>query len=59
PYLIIVLGFMKEYDKKAGIGTLIALMLPYTIFFLITFTILLLIFFYFGIPFGPGVSVYV
>src|SRR5699024_11903053 len=31
PYFIIVLAFMKEYDKKAGLGTLIALMLPYEI----------------------------
>ncbi|WP_337017780.1 AbgT family transporter [Oceanobacillus massiliensis] len=58
PYLIIVLGFVKQYDKKAGIGTLIALMLPYTIFFLISFTIMLLLFYFLGIPFGPGVSVH-
>lgn len=58
PYLIIILGFVREYDKKAGIGTLIAMMLPYSIFFLLTFTIMLLIFFFTGIPFGPGVSVY-
>ncbi len=59
PYLIIVLGVVKQYDKKAGIGTLIALMLPYTIFFLIAFTTMLLVFYFFGIPFGPGVSVHV
>lgn len=59
PYMIIVLGFVRQYDKKAGLGTIIALMLPYTIFFLITFTIMLLIFYYTGIPFGPGVDVHV
>src|SRR5699024_2333250 len=28
PYILIVLAYMKDYDKKAGIGSLIALMLP-------------------------------
>lgn len=55
PYMVIVLAFMQRYDKKASIGTYISLMLPYTIAFLITWIILLLIFFYAGIPYGPGV----
>jgi len=58
PYILIVLAYMKDYDKKAGVGSLIALMLPYSIFFLSTWIILLLIFVFFGIPFGPGVEVY-
>lgn len=58
PYFIIVLAFVKEYDKKAGLGTLIALMLPYAIIFLILWLLLLLAFIFFGIPFGPGVGVY-
>lgn len=56
PYMVVVLTFMQRYDKKAGIGTLIALMLPYSISFLIVWIILLLIFFYAGIPFGPGIT---
>ncbi|MCA0971437.1 AbgT family transporter [Halobacillus litoralis] len=58
PYIIIVLAFMKEYDKKAGLGTLIALMLPYSVIFLTVWIILLLAFAFLGIPFGPGVGVY-
>lgn len=58
PYILIVLAYMKDYDKKAGIGSLIALMLPYSIFFLTTWIILLLIFVFLGIPFGPGIEVY-
>lgn len=42
PYFVIVLAFMKEYDKKAGLGTLMALMLPYSLIFLVIWTILLL-----------------
>lgn len=56
PYMVVVLAFMQKYDKKAGVGTLISLMLPYSLSFLLTWIVLLLIFFYAGIPFGPGVN---
>ncbi|MBM7585746.1 aminobenzoyl-glutamate transport protein [Bacillus pakistanensis] len=58
PYIIVILAFMREYDKKAGLGTLISLMLPYTIAFLSVWIVLLLAFALLGIPFGPGVGVY-
>ncbi|KGP74115.1 AbgT family transporter [Pontibacillus yanchengensis] len=58
PYIIIVLAFMREYDKKAGLGTLISLMLPYSICFLGVWIVLLLAFALLGIPFGPGVHMY-
>lgn len=53
-YLIIILVFVQKYDKKAGIGTMIALMLPYTIVFLITWTALLLGWVALDVPLGPG-----
>ncbi|MDW0108804.1 AbgT family transporter [Sporosarcina aquimarina] len=56
PYMVVVLTFMQKYDKKAGIGTLISLMLPFSICFLIAWILLILVFFYAGIPFGPGIS---
>ncbi|WP_085522715.1 AbgT family transporter [Tuberibacillus sp. Marseille-P3662] len=56
PYMVIILAFMKKYDKSASIGTYISLMLPYTIAFLISWIILILIFFFASIPFGPGIS---
>ncbi|MET3575048.1 AbgT family transporter [Bhargavaea ullalensis] len=59
PYMVVVLTFMQKYDKKAGIGTLISLMLPYSMAFLIAWIILILIFFYAGIPFGPGITPYI
>ena len=58
PYILIVLAFMREYDKKAGLGTLIALMLPYSIIFLAVWIVLLLVFALTGIPFGPGINMY-
>ncbi|WP_186763877.1 AbgT family transporter [Planomicrobium sp. CPCC 101079] len=58
PYFIVVLSFMRQYDPKAGLGTLISLMIPYSVIFFITWIILILIFFYAGIPFGPGITPY-
>lgn len=58
PYMVIILSFMRRYDKNANIGTYMSLMLPYSLSFLFTWIILIIIFFYSGIPFGPGVHVY-
>lgn len=53
-YFPMIVAFMQKYDKKAGIGTLISTMLPYSIAFLIGWTILLIIWFLTGLPIGPG-----
>lgn len=55
PYMIIVLAFIQQYDKKAKLGTYISLMLPYSIAFFITWVIMVAIFYYTGLPYGPGV----
>ncbi|QKY70004.1 AbgT family transporter [Lentibacillus sp. CBA3610] len=59
PYFVIVLAFMREYDKKAGLGTLMALMLPYSMIFLVVWIMLFLAFAFLGIPFGPGIGIHV
>ncbi|HSR69949.1 MAG TPA: AbgT family transporter [Acidobacteriota bacterium] len=53
-YFPLIVAFMGRYDKKAGIGTVISTMLPYTIAFLVVWTILLGIWLAFGFPIGPG-----
>lgn len=54
-YFAIILGFMLIYNKRAGIGTLMSLMIPYTIIFLIAWILLMLVFVMFNIPIGPSV----
>jgi aminobenzoyl-glutamate transport protein len=54
PYLVIILVFMRQYLPKAGIGTLISLMLPYTIAFGVVWTLLLGVWMLLGVPLGPG-----
>ena len=56
PYLPIVLAFGQKYDKNLGLGTLISLMLPYSIAFLLGWLILFVIWFVFGLPWGPGAT---
>lgn len=58
PYMIIILAFMKRYDKNASIGSYMALMLPYSLIFLGAWIILLAIFYFTGLPLGPGVNIY-
>ncbi|MEM1329662.1 MAG: AbgT family transporter [Planctomycetota bacterium] len=53
-YLVIILVFMQKYAPKAGIGTLIAMMLPYTVVFAIVWTIMLLLWDFSGLPLGLG-----
>jgi aminobenzoyl-glutamate transport protein len=53
-YFALIVAFVAKYDKKAGIGTVIALMLPYTLFFTLAWSIMLMLWMWMGIPMGPG-----
>ena len=57
-YFALIIAFVQKYDKKAGIGTIIATMLPYTIIFLIIWAILLSIWILFGLPVGPDAGLF-
>lgn len=56
PYFPLIVVFCQRYVKSAGIGTLIALMLPYTVAFLVSWTLFLLAFWGLGIPLGVDSS---
>jgi len=53
-YLPIIVIFAQRYQKNAGIGTIVALMLPYSVIILIVWTVLFIVWFLLGIPLGPG-----
>jgi aminobenzoyl-glutamate transport protein len=53
-YFPLILTFAQKYDPKAGIGTLIATMLPYSIAFMIAWVLLLMGWIALDIPMGPG-----
>jgi aminobenzoyl-glutamate transport protein len=54
PYLVIVLVLLQRYARGAGIGTLVALMLPYAVAFGVAWTFLLALWVALGIPLGPA-----
>lgn len=43
PYVPVIIAFAQRWDRKAGLGTLIAAMVPYSVLFIFP-----------GLPLGPG-----
>lgn len=58
-YFAMIVVFARKYDEKAGIGTIIATMLPYSMTFLIFWSILLIAWMMLGLPVGPGAPLYI
>ena len=52
PYFPLVVVFAQRYVKKTGIGTMISIMLPYTVTFFVVWIVFLLIYWALGIPLG-------
>ncbi len=57
-YFPVIVVFAQRYDKKFGVGSLVALMMPYAVVMLVVWLILLLLWFILGIPLGPGYPVH-
>jgi aminobenzoyl-glutamate transport protein len=56
PYFPLVVVYCQRYVKTTGIGTLTALMLPYSMSFLVLWTIFLLLYYMAGLPLGIQAS---
>lgn len=54
PYFALTLTFMQKYFKKAGVGTLISMALPYFFAILLGWFAFFLLWYFLGIPLGPG-----
>ena len=54
PFFPLIVAFAQKYDDEAGMGTLISTMVPYSLAFLIGWTLLLTVWYMFGLPLGPG-----
>lgn len=57
-YFALIIAFAQKYTKDAGIGTIIATMLPYSIIFLIGWSLFLIAWISLDIPVGPGAGLY-
>lgn len=59
PYFPILLGFIAKYDKeKAKIGSVMAMVMPYTIAFGLVWLVQLAIWHLLNLPLGPGGGIY-
>ncbi len=56
PYFPLVVVFAQRYVTRAGIGTIVAMMLPYSVGFLVVWTLFLLAYWALGIPLGLQAS---
>lgn len=54
PYFALMVVFAARYQRDAGIGTVIALMIPYTLVLTVVWIVFFFAWFFLGIPLGPG-----
>ena len=57
-YFAMIVVFAQRYDEDVGLGTLISTMLPYSIAFLVSWTVLLAVWYIFNLPLGPGATIH-
>ncbi len=51
-YFVLIVVFAQKYDTKAGLGTLVAMMIPYVIAIYVFWTLLFIAWFLLGLPWG-------
>ncbi|OFS19470.1 AbgT family transporter [Corynebacterium sp. HMSC04H06] len=54
PYFALALTFLQRYYKRAGVGTLMSLALPYSVAMLVGWFLFFVVWYLLGIPLGPG-----
>ena len=57
-YFALIVAFFERYDRRSGIGTVVATMLPYTIVFLVVWSLLLIAWMLLRVPVGPGAGLF-
>jgi aminobenzoyl-glutamate transport protein len=55
PFIILV---CQRYRRTAGMGTVVSMMMPYTVVVLVAWTIFFVLWYVTGIPWGPGSPVH-
>jgi aminobenzoyl-glutamate transport protein len=55
PFIVLV---CQRYQKKAGLGTVVSMMIPYTAIVLVTWILFFVAWYLIGIPWGPSAPVH-
>lgn len=53
-YFALIIAFLQRYEPKAGIGTVISVMLPYSMVFLVGWSLMFAVWLLLGLPIGPN-----
>ncbi|TWF93802.1 AbgT family transporter [Saccharopolyspora dendranthemae] len=59
PYMIIILGYLRRYEPSAGIGTLVARMVPFVVPFWLLWALVMTVFYFADLPLGPGMGIHI
>ena len=54
PYFALIVVFAQRYQKDAGVGTVVAMMLPYGVAISFVWVLLFIAWQLLGLPWGPG-----
>ncbi|MDN5701210.1 MAG: AbgT family transporter, partial [Kocuria sp.] len=57
PYMVVLLAMLRKYEPEAGLGTVMARMIPFVVPFWAAWTVILMVFYFFNLPLGPGVGI--
>jgi aminobenzoyl-glutamate transport protein len=57
-FFALIIAYFHKYDPKAGIGTIISTMVPYSILFFVFWSLLLIAWVSLGLPLGPGAGIH-
>ena len=57
-YFALIIAFVQRYQPTAGLGTVVATMLPYSVTFFVVWTVMLIGWSWMGWPLGPGAGLY-
>ena len=58
PFFVLIVAFMQRYDKGLKIGSVVSIMLPYTVAFLLSWAALMSVWYAFDLPLGPGAVIH-
>ena len=57
PYMVVLLAMLRKYEPSAGLGTVMARMIPFVVPFWVVWVLILMVFYFLGLPLGPGVGI--
>ncbi|MFE5294029.1 AbgT family transporter [Isoptericola sp. NPDC056618] len=58
PYMIVLLAYLRRWEPSAGLGTVMARLLPFTVCFWLVWAAILTVFFVLDLPVGPGNGIF-